>query len=102
MKKCLILLFLLLSACSTTPQTFVPLRVHQTEASFDGQSQDSGIKDFVDGKGFVLSNAAVLRYKTLAQKFNEEPIGLFIENNINYLNNEGMIKFLELNDKNLN
>lgn len=88
-----------LSACSTPPKTFLPTQIHQTEASFSGNLQNSGIVDFVEGKGFILDDSAVKRYKSLCVKFGEEVIGLSVEDEKNYLNKEGMVLFLSLNDK---
>ena len=95
-------LFLLLSSCSSTaPVTLVPQRVTQTQAAFDGNDQDSGIKGYEDGRGFILSDAAVLRYTKLCEKFAEAPVGLN-KSDKNYLTKEGMSLFLKLNDLNLN
>lgn len=99
--KILVAVFLVLTACSTPPKTFLPVQVTQTQPSWDGSRQDSGIIDFVDGKGFMLTDSAVRRYKSLAEKFNEEAVGLSTENGVNYLNQEGMVLFLTLNDRHI-
>lgn len=101
MKKIIIFLALALTSCSAPPQTFLPVQITQTEPSFSGNLQNSGIVDFVEGGGFVLDDSAVKRYKNLAAKFHEEVVGLSFEDGKNYLTKEGMILFLELNDRNI-
>lgn len=95
----LIIVSLILPACATRqPETFLPVRAVQTEASFSGNEKNSGVVEFISGKGFVLDSATVIRYQDLAKKFNKEPVGLSIDNGKNILNNEGMVEFLELVD----
>lgn len=87
------------ASCSTPQQTLTPPHVTQTQASFDGNDQDSGVKEFVPGKGFVISDAAMARYNDLIIKYKETLVGLHRENGVNYLDNEGMVLFLDLVDR---
>ncbi len=103
MKKLILVLFLMLPVgCSTPQETLSPIHITQTEASFDGNDKDSGVKEFVPGKGFVLSQAAADRYSALVIKYKEQLVGLSGEDGKIYLNNEGMVLFLGLVDKDNN
>ena len=99
MKK--IFLCLLLVSCSsvdkTEQTTIIPPRVVQTEASFVGNEQNSGVLGY-DQEGFIMHESAIERYKFLANKFNENPVGI----SGNHLNKEGMVLFLNLVDRDLN
>lgn len=98
MKK--VILLILLTSCTSVKiddKTIVPPRVVQTQASFVGNEQNSGVIDY-DSKGFVMHPSAIERYKKLAEKFRETPVGI----DGNHLTKEGMVLFLNLNDKNLN
>lgn len=93
------LLILILSGCSTTIKpTF---RVTQAEASFDGNTKDSGVKEYINELGFVISDNAVDRYNKLCIKYNYDVVGLSKIDNKNILTKQGMVRFLELTDKNL-
>ncbi len=101
--KYILILCLVLSGCQhSQPETFVPVRAESRVPSFDGNVADSGIKEFIPNKGFVLSDSAVARYKSLCTKFQADPIGLSTYDGKNILDKEGMVQFLELNDRNLN
>ena len=64
--KLAVSLFLVLASCKTTEvKTILPERIVQTEPSFDGNSQDSGVKDYIDGKGFLVTKSAAARYNAL-------------------------------------
>lgn len=102
MKKYLLVIFLAISACSTPQETLVPPHVSQTESSFsESGKQDSGVIAVIPGKGFELTASTVERYKALASKFSEQAIGLSVENGKHIISNEGMVLFLDLNEKNL-
>ncbi len=102
MKYLLILSFILVGCQHPKPETFVPVRAESRVSSFDGNVADSGIKEFIAGKGFVLSDSAVSRYKKLSLLFEQPPVGLSVYEGKNILDKEGMVQFLELNDRNLN
>jgi len=94
--------WILLSSCQTNePTTFTPIHITQTAASFDGNEQNSGVKGFVDGKGFELTPSAAQRYIDLGIKFKEATVPILHEDGKLFLNKEGMVQFLELADKNL-
>ncbi len=101
MKKYLIAVFLVISACSTPQETLVAPRVVQTEASFsETGEQDSGIIGVVEGKGFEITKRTAERYNDLVLQYKEELVGLSKESDHYYLSNEGMVLFLDLNQKN--
>lgn len=103
MKWFIVLLFLVITGCKTvTPETIVPPRIEQVEASYDGREKNSGLIDFIPEKGFWMTDNAIQRYKTLCDKYKEIPVGISKEGEKNYLTEEGMVNFLNLNDKNLN
>lgn len=98
MKKFLFIVFLT-TGCATDIKSVY--RVTQTEASFDGNVKDSGIKEYREGVGFIVSENAVKRYTDLCNKFNYEAIGISNINGEHIITKQGIVRFLELTDKNL-
>lgn len=92
----IIILTLLLSSCAT--KTIEKDYAVSAQPSFSGMVQNSGIINFNNDTGYELSNDTVNRYRNLCEKYNKEAIGL----SGNYLDNEGMVQFLELVEKNKN
>ena len=99
MKNCIF--FLLLTSCSTVPETYLPPQVTQREASWDGNVQNSGLISY-DEKGFQMTESAIRRYLSLVEKFEEAPVGIVQDGDKWYLTHEGMANFLDLNDRRLN
>lgn len=62
------LCYLLLNACAVRQQTVVPKAIVSTEASFDGESQNSGIVKF-DEHGFIVTAHWMERYDGMLSKF---------------------------------
>lgn len=98
-----IILALILSGCAAEQYdtrsiaTLTPVEVRQNQASFVGNDQNSGVLGY-DKDGFIMHQSALDRYKKLAEKFGVEAVGI----NGDHLTKEGMVNFLNLNDKNLN
>lgn len=105
-----------LSACHTTkPTTFSPEVAQKIESpinriikdeqpSFDANEQNSGIIEFIDGKGWLITPNAAKRYNTLVELYGKElvPIveaefGLSSYYNNFILTQEAMVKFALLN-----
>lgn len=106
----------LLSACSVTkPTTFSPeieqkierpidRIIKDEQPSFDANEQNSGIIDFIDGKGWLITTNAAKRYNTLVELYGKELIpaveaefGLSSYYNNFILTQEAMVKFALLN-----
>jgi hypothetical protein len=95
-----ICLLLSCSSCSIfRTETVIPETVIQKQASFDGSEQNSGLIGYEEGRGFELTSAAVLRYKNLAKVFGTEVIGLSVIDGKNFINEEGMVDFMNLSDR---
>lgn len=95
----ILLCVLVLSSCSIIHKPIT--RVTQSEASFDGNIKDSGVKEYINELGFVISDNAADRYNKLCIKYNYDVVGLSKIDNKNILTKQGMVRFLELTDKNL-
>lgn len=95
----ILLCILVLSSCSIIHKPIT--RVTQSEASFDGNIKDSGIKEYKEGLGFIISDNAADRYTKLCIKFSYDIIGLSKIDDKNVLTKQGMVRFLELTDKNI-
>lgn len=109
MKRFFILFFILLNSCSSISTdnekqnnlliNVSQVQVDDSEASFDGNEQNSGIIDFIDGRGWLITKRAADRYLLLLNNFgNEEqksiPNNGLTKDNINYiLTQEGMVNF---------
>jgi hypothetical protein len=68
MIRFVLVLAIFLSACTVREQTVVPSRIVSTQASFDGNQQDSGIKT-ADAQGFVVSANWIARYDAMLVEF---------------------------------
>lgn len=98
MKKLLLIVFLATGCAANIKSVY---RVTQTEASFDGNTKDSGVKEYRENVGFIVSDNAIKRYTDLCKKFDYEIIGVSQDNGENIITKQGMVRFLELTDKNL-
>jgi hypothetical protein len=74
--------------------------IKDSEASFDNNDKTSGILDFINGKGWLITKNAATRYNNLINKYGktlDNPIdpnfGLTQEGENFLLTQEGMIKF---------
>lgn len=71
MKKLIYILIFSICAvsCKTKTKTFVPPPIVEVQPSWDGNKQNSGLIDYIDGKGFVITKGAAERYTALTEKF---------------------------------
>lgn len=102
---------LLASGCGTfrenPARTFVPAPIVEVQPSFDKEEQNSGLIDYVDGKGFLITSDAAARYRELTKLFGAEcnpPLkegeGLEEQAGGNYiLPSSYMVEFGVMNDK---
>lgn len=51
------------------PITYVPPPIVEVEPSWDGDKQNSGLIEYIDGKGFLITPKAAIRYTSLTEKF---------------------------------
>ena len=81
----------------------MPPPIVETQPSWDGEKQNSGLLGYVDGKGFEITKGAAERYKSLTIKFGDklnppvkpgEGLEIFGENYI--LSAEYMSVFMEV------
>lgn len=103
-------ILLLTSSCNfnKTPKTIVPSVVVDTVPSWDGNEQNSGILDFVEGKGWLITPKAAKRYSELSEMYGNmfEPDlgkaeGLVAQEDGNFiLPQEYIVKFGLMNQKN--
>lgn len=99
-KTSILVIFLACSGCSALKEkTIVPEKIVQKQASFDGSEQNSGLIGYTEDSGFELTSNAALRYRSLTKSFGTEPIGLSVINGRNFLNEEGMVDFMNLSDR---
>ncbi len=56
------------------PVTIVPPPIVEVQPSFDGEEQNSGIIDYIEGKGFLITSNAAARYTELTKRFGAESI----------------------------
>lgn len=67
-----IFLFLTLFFCgcqNVPPTTYVPPPIVEKEPSWDGDKQNSGLIEYIDGRGFLITPKAAIRYTSLTEKF---------------------------------
>lgn len=66
-----ILMALILSSCKIKDEsiTIVPPPIKESQASWDNQSQNSGLITYIDNVGFLITPAAAQRYTLLTEKF---------------------------------
>ena len=72
MSKFIYLIFFTFCFCSCKTQkveTFIPPPIVEAQPSWDGERQDSGLIDYIDGKGFLITRGAAERYTFLTEKF---------------------------------
>lgn len=106
MKRFFLFLFLtlcLVSCQSQKIETYVPPPIVETQPSWDGENQNSGLIDYIDGKGFLITPSAAQRYRSLTEKFgkNLTPNITFGEGLVAYegnfiLSSEYMSAFMEM------
>lgn len=118
MKFIAILFLCLLSNCTSTksdtnsdlPIVKIEEVIKYSQPSFDQNERNSGIIDFVDGKGWLITEGALKRYNELINKYGTDfsPVlsrdfGLTIEYEKSaklFLSQEAMVKFAIMNQKN--
>lgn len=99
---------LFLVSCKTAEiKTIIPPRIVEKEASWDENAQNSGIIDFIPGKGFLVTKKAASRYQALVFLYGAAEVppilpgeGISVDENGNlFLSNESMVNFVTLSDK---
>ena len=101
---------LLVSCNSFKPNpaaTIIPPPIVDVQPSFDGEKQNSGIIDYIEGKGFLISSDAAARYKELTKLLGSESIpaltegqGLIPQEDGNFiLPSSFMVEFAAMNEK---
>jgi hypothetical protein len=101
-------IFLLLTACQTKPvETYTPPKIVDTQPSWDGFEQNSGLIDYIDGKGFLITKGAAYRYRFLTKTLGstltppiQEGEGLIPDGENFILSPEHMTIFMELSELN--
>jgi hypothetical protein len=68
---CFLLSLFVFSSCSVRQQTVVPRAIVSTEASFDGNVQNSGIIKY-DEHGFIVSAHWLERYDAMLARFGDK------------------------------
>lgn len=58
--------------CQTKQETIMPPPIVETQPSWDGEKQNSGLIDYIDGKGFLITKGAAERYIYLTGKFGDQ------------------------------
>ncbi len=89
--------------------TPIELAIKYTQPSFDKDEQNSGILDFINEEGWLITDRALARYNGLIKKFgatfdppileNYEVTIKYNPNKAIYLSQEGMVKFAIMNQK---
>ncbi len=105
MKRFLLIFILAFeTGCQHQVVTYVPPPIVELQPSFDGDKQNSGLLDYVDGQGFLITSGAAERYRSLTKKYGstltppvQEGQGLKLTEGSNYiLSPEYMQVFMEL------
>jgi hypothetical protein len=95
-------------ACKTADiKTIIPPRIVEEQPSWDENTQNSGIIEYVEGKGFLITNKALTRYESLVALLGAKEIppillgeGVTIEPSGKiYLTSEAAVHFVVLSDK---
>ena len=95
-------------ACKTADiKTIIPPRIVEEQPSWDENTQNSGIIEYVEGKGFLITNKALTRYESLIALLGAKEIppilpgeGVTIEASGKiYLTSEAAVHFVVLSDK---
>ncbi len=86
--------------------TIVPPRVEDSQISWDGNEQNGGLIDYVEGKGFEITKKALIRYQALVFIYGANMVppvksddGVTIEGERIFLSSEAMVNFMTLNKK---
>lgn len=103
-----IFLFFVLVGCQTKQiETIIPDPIVESQPSWDGEQQNSGLIDYIDGKGFLITKGAAERYTFLTAKFGKEltpeiePGEGLIPEGVNFiLSPEYMEVFMEVSRRN--
>ena len=103
----LLVINLFLTGCKTAEvKTVIRPPVVETQPSFDGNVQDSGIKEYVKDKGFEVSPHALTRYNALIFLYGSRQIPQLVENqgvikegDKIYMTSQAMVDFIVLNQK---
>lgn len=97
---------LLLLSFTVSCKTFIPNPIVDNQASWDGNTQNSGVVNYIEGVGFLITEDAANRYTYLSKEmgsiFNpqlKKGEGLAFHNGKYYLSNEYMVKFAIMNRK---
>lgn len=102
------------TACETAPKepikTIIPPRIELTQPSFDGNEQNSGILDYVDGKGFHITKTALLRYQGLVSIYGVKEIPSVDPNSgvtdnkdgTFFVSDEVIVRFMDYTSKKVN
>lgn len=70
MKITSLFLILFFCGCQTSPPiTYIPPPIVEKEPSWDGDKQNSGLIEYIDDKGFLITPKAAIRYTSLTEKF---------------------------------
>jgi hypothetical protein len=88
-------------------KTIIPPRIVEEQPSWDENTQNSGIIEYVEGKGFLITNKALTRYESLVALLGTKEIppilsgeGVTIEPSGKiYLTSEAAVHFVVLSDK---
>lgn len=102
-------ILVLFAGCKTAPvRTILPPPAPvEEQASFDENEQNSGIKDYIEGKGFLITKNAKERYEALAAIYGLNMVPTFSSNSglspalggDYYLSAEGMSNFIVWSEK---
>ena len=91
-----------LSSCQTA-KTVIPSPIVDTQPSWDGNEQNSGIIEYVKGGGFSITENAALRYSFLTKTYGSKlspPLkggeGLIYKDDLILLPNQYMVEFMTL------
>lgn len=112
--RILLCLFLLsFIGCSSVKEENIVVKpkveIVDTTPSWDGNEQNSGLIDVIPGKGVLITSRAAKRYNALIVKYGKmfEPAlkendGLTPDGDSYLLDNEHLVKFIEMNRKHKN
>lgn len=67
----LLSVFALNSCILKSTETFIPPSIIEQQPSWDGNLQNSGLINYIEGAGFVITPNAAQRYKFLTEKFGD-------------------------------
>lgn len=91
-------------SCISNPGTVTPPPIVDTQPSWDGNEQNSGILGFIDNEGFLITKNAADRYTNLTVKYGKDrnpPLskgqGLVPKGDNFILPNQYMVEFIAMN-----